>query len=47
MEPNDVTHPEFGKALREAAEAGVNVRAFDCSVAADSVLIRKEIPVVL
>ena len=47
VEPNDVTHPEFGKALREAAEAGVNVRAFDCSVAADSVLIRKEIPVVL
>jgi sugar fermentation stimulation protein A len=47
VEPNDVTHPEFGKALREAAKTGVNVRAFDCSVAADSVLIRREIPVVL
>jgi sugar fermentation stimulation protein A len=47
VEPNDVTHPEFGKALREAAKTGVNIRAFDCSVAADSVLIRREIPVVL
>ncbi len=34
--PNDVTHPEFGKALREAAAAGVKVMAFDCLVAPDS-----------
>ena len=47
VEPNDATHPEFGKALREAAAAGVRVKAYDCSVAADSVFIRNEIPVVL
>ena len=47
LEPNDATHPEFGKALREAAAEGMNVRAYDCSVTADSVFIRKEIPVVL
>ena len=47
LEPNDATHPKFGEALREAAAAGVNVRAYDCSVTADSVFIRKEIPVVI
>ena len=45
VEPNDATHPAFGAALREAAAAGVHVKAYDCSVAADSVSIRKEIPV--
>ena len=47
VEPNDATHPAFGAALREAAAAGVHVKAYDCSVAADSVSIRKEIPVLL
>ena len=32
FEPNDRTHPEFGKALREAAAAGVQVLAYDCKV---------------
>ena len=45
VEPNDATHPEFGAALREAAACGVNVIACDCSVEADSVVIRGRIPV--
>lgn len=46
MEPNRVTHPEFADALREAAEAGVNLLALSCHVtetslnAAESVEIR-------
>ena len=47
VEPNDATHPAFGVALREAAAAGVHVKAYDCSVAADAVFIRNEIPVIL
>ena len=30
--PNDVTHPEFGQALRRAAQAGVEILAMDCAV---------------
>ena len=30
--PNDRTHPEFGEALRRAAEAGVEILALDCNV---------------
>jgi sugar fermentation stimulation protein A len=45
--PNDATHPAFGAALRAAAKAGVHVRAFDCAVTPDSVVIRREIPVIL
>ena len=30
--PNDATHPEFGAALRRAADAGVEIRAVDCRV---------------
>ena len=37
--PNDVTHPEFGKALREAVAAGVKVIAFDCLVTPDSLIL--------
>ena len=47
MSPNDVTHPEFGQALREARAAGVNVRAFACKVEPDSLTIHREIPVIL
>lgn len=47
VEPNDVTHPAFGSALREAAACGVNVVACDCMVAADHVEIRDRIPVKL
>ena len=34
--PNDKTHPAFGAALREAAENGVGVHAYDCRVTPDS-----------
>ena len=32
LHPNDNTDPEFGKALREAAAAGVQVLAVDCKI---------------
>lgn len=43
--PNDSTHPEFGQALREAHKAGVEIKAVDCLVKADSMNIDKEIKV--
>lgn len=45
--PNTDTHPEFAKALREAAEEGVRVVAYDCLVEKDSISIHKEVPVIL
>ena len=45
--PNDVTHPAFGTALREAAAAGVQVVAVNCRVAPDSLEIIGRVPVVL
>ena len=45
--PNDVTDPAFGKALREAAAAGVQVLAMDCSVTPDEMVIRNPVPVKL
>ena len=41
------THPEFGEALRKARHAGVKAVAYDCAVAADSIEIRSEVPIVL
>lgn len=35
--PNNETQPEFGQALREAAEAGVQIVHYSCHVEADSV----------
>ncbi len=32
IRPNDVTHPAFGEALRQAAETGVEIWAVDCAV---------------
>ena len=46
LHPNDATDPEFGKALREAAAAGVEVLAVDCHVTEDSMAIRDFVPVV-
>ncbi len=34
--PNDETHPEFGQALRRAAQAGVEILAMDCAVTPQS-----------
>ena len=45
--PNDVTHPAFGAALRQAAAAGVQVVAVNCRVAPDSLEILHRIPVIL
>ena len=43
--PNDETDPEFGRALREAAAAGVEVWPFRCRVTPDRVEIAQELPV--
>ena len=47
VEPNDVTHPEFGSALRAAARAGVKVIAVECSVTPESMTITNQLPVIL
>ena len=47
LHPNDATDPAFGKALREAAAAGVAVMAVDCAVTEDSMTIGSPVPVVL
>ena len=38
--PNDATDPDFGKALREAAQAGVHVLAMDCAVTPETMALR-------
>ena len=43
--PNDATDPAFCAALRNAAAAGVRVRAFDCTVTEDSLSVRREVGV--
>ena len=45
MQPNDKTHAAFGKALREAAQKGVQIRAVDCIVTPYSISIRQAVPV--
>lgn len=40
-------HPEFKEALKEAAEAGVHVVAYDCSVREDEIRIQDPVPVIL
>ena len=45
LHPNDVTDPAFGKALREAAQAGVTVLAMDCRVTPDSMVIQSPVEV--
>lgn len=47
LHPNDLTDPNFGAALREAAASGVKVLAMDCDVTADSMTIRRAVPVKL
>lgn len=47
LHPNDTTDPAFGKALREAAAAGVEVLAVDCTVTENTMVIRNFIPVIL
>ena len=45
--PNDMTHPAFGAALRQAAAAGVQIVAVNCRVAPDKLEILDRIPVIL
>ena len=40
LHPNDATDPEFGAALREAAQNGVQVLAMDCAVSETTMDIR-------
>ena len=40
LHPNDATDPAFGKALRDAASAGVTVLAYDCAVTPESMQLR-------
>ena len=37
FKPNDATHPEFGQALREAKEKGLNILAYECRVKPDRI----------
>ena len=43
--PNDRTDPEFGRALRAAAGAGVGVLAVECAVTPDSLVMTRPVPV--
>ncbi|MBM6887087.1 DNA/RNA nuclease SfsA [Pseudoflavonifractor phocaeensis] len=45
--PNDRTHPAFGDALRQAAQAGVRIMARECIVTPDSLTIGAAVPVLL
>ena len=47
LHPNDATDPGFGQALRNAAEAGVQIVALDCRVTPGSMILNKSLPVVL
>ena len=43
--PNEATHPAFGAALRAAAEAGVDVLAYDCRVTPDQLWLDAPVPI--
>lgn len=45
LHPNDVTDPDFGAALREAAASGVQILAMDCAVTEDAMILRRPVPV--
>ena len=47
FEPNRSTDPAFADALAEAAEAGVNIIAYTCSVTPDSIELKDPVEVVL
>ena len=40
IRPHDETDPDFGAALREAAQNGVHVLGMDCAVTPDTMQIR-------
>lgn len=45
--PHEAMHPEFAKALREAAAKGVQVLAYDCAVTQKGMALDKPVPVKL
>ena len=45
IHPNDATDPAFGQALREAASAGVQVLAMECTITEDSMTIHAPVEV--
>lgn len=45
LHPNDITDPDFGSALREAARAEVQILAMDCDVTPDSMTLRSPVEV--
>ena len=47
FEPNRSTDPAFADALKEAADAGVNVLAYTCTVTPDSIELKDPVEVVL
>ena len=47
LHPNDATDPEFGKALREASYAGVQILAMDCVVTPDTMAIQNPVEIKL
>lgn len=47
LHPNDTMDPAFGTALREAAQAGVVIRAVDCIVTPESIMADREVKIVL
>lgn len=47
LRPNDDTDPDFGIALREAAKAGVQILAYDCTVTPEAMTMQTPVPVKL
>ena len=47
LHPNDATDPEFGRALREAKDAGVQILAMDCKVTPNTMELNKPVEVEL
>ena len=45
LHPNDTTDPAFGKALREAAAAGVKILAMDCRVTENTMELQRAVEV--
>lgn len=45
LHPNDATDPAFAAALREAAKAGVQILAMDCTVTPDSMTLRAPVEI--
>ena len=45
--PNKATHIEFAEALKKASECGVNIKAMNCNVTKDALIILKEVEIKL